>query len=104
MTSGTKRKRAAAALRAWREREKLTLAAAADRLDLNSAQVWWSWEHIEENPGPNHHDKRPSLEHALELDQLTLGAVRFEWWGFPGRILATMAHIAQQRATEHGRT
>lgn len=87
----TKCKRAAAALRAWREREGLSITTAAERLELNT-QNWSDYEHVK---------KRPSLANALLIDQLTLGAVRFEWWDYSNRIMATVAHIAKLRAAEH---
>ena len=84
----TKCKHAASLLKAWREREGLSVTAAAVRLEVNM-QSWWQWEHVR---------KRPSIVRAMQLDVLTQGAVPFERWDYDGRIVVTMAHIAAQRA------
>ncbi len=75
-------------LAAWREDAGLTVRAAAKRAGVALAN-WSCWERGL---------KRPSLEHALELELLTSGAVPFEAWGYDSALAAVLAVAARRRA------
>jgi transcriptional regulator with XRE-family HTH domain len=80
--------RAAATLRAWRTREKLSVDAAASDLQI-AQQVWTTWE-----SGA----RRPCLANALLLEARTDGAVPFELWDYAPGLMTTMRAVVAKRA------
>lgn len=80
-------RRAAKALRAWREERLVSATSLAERFGVTQ-QIWTAWERGA---------KRPSLLNALELEAFTEGAVRYEQWDYPDAA-ATFANVVARRA------
>ena len=76
-------------LKAWRlsHEPHLTFAAAGERIGVKHS-TWFEWESG---------NRSPSLEKALQIEDLTDGAVPFESWDFSAEVASTMRRVLSRR-------